>query len=209
MDQLEIVNTKEPNVKFRPTLENQVVEFLRIYDLEPGDKAVSANLLYKLYVKTTVKPRTKTYFTRHIKTLFSHTGSGMIYINVDMYHIVSKLESAVKRKPHVINRRKNVRKEYESFTSHFNIKPGTIVLEGFILYYLYDGWVYKKRRDGVAEITFYDISKLYFDNVLKNDEMCFKIDGGVFKHLTENLLKEVRNGRKWRNEKFKKIKQKK
>ena len=195
--------------KVKPNLKNQVAEFLRKYDLEPGDKAVSAKLLYKLYIKTTVKPKTKSYFTRHLRTLFSYTGSGMIYVNVDMYEVLHKIDSLDKTKKHVVNRRKNVRKEYEGFLKNYEIKEGTIVLEGFVLYYLYDNWIYKKRRDGISEWTFYDVSRLYFDHEFKNEEICFKIDEGAFKHLSEAVLKEVRNGRKWRNEKFKKTKPKK
>jgi hypothetical protein len=190
-------------------LKDTVTAFLRKHRLVPGEHPVSIALMYDLYKLTESEPRTKRYFTRVVNKLFNGNNK-IVHLNQDMYDVLSTIEKKKEPKRVVVpGRMKNARRQIEGFFRYYSITSGNRSIEAYVLYHLYDKWVFKKRNKFINENRFTGICKLYLKETIIRGVNGFKVSDDVFKHLPEDYLLELRNGRKWRNEKFKKTKQKK
>jgi hypothetical protein len=202
---------KAPEVEDRINLSDSITAFLRKYKLVPGEHPVSTLVLYDLYKITEPEPKSKTAFSRFVKKLFNGGKGRIIYVNQDMYKLLEVIELKKKNKRKVIvpGRMKNARRQLEGFFRYYGICSGNRSIEAYVLYHLYDKWVFRKRNQNMSEKVFTGICKLYLKDTHVRGVNGFKVSEEVFKHLPNDYLMELRNGRKWRNEKIKKTKQKK
>lgn len=188
-----------------PVLQNDVVMFLSFYQIEPGKDTVPQKMLYDLYKLWSNNPISKVSFGIEIsKFLLIHQKGPRWYylINRSSLNLTKAAFDLVNKQ--TINKAKSPpwRKHFENFLNKYEIKPGDYFLESFVLYDLYDEYVYGlNKKLPLGEDQFFNLCKIYFKHKRKTSNYLtwFGVDKSITKTLTRERIKSLRRNRQLRH----------
>jgi hypothetical protein len=215
-DLLEAINNPQEHTSPESPINEDasVYGFLITYGIKSGESTIKSRLLYELYKCWTKTPLTKTQFEKHVTKYLinsSRSGQTVYLIDKDAFKIGEEIQKFLI--PNNKTKSKSYKKHFETYLTKYNIKPGTYWLESYILYFLYDKWIYSiKKKAPLGEKQFFNFCKLYF-KYKRNDSsrvMWFGLDKeSLMKTVTEDQLRRIRKGRRFlygkKQKKYKKI----
>ena len=144
--------------------DSSVYSFLVTYGIKSGESTVKSRLLYELYKRWTKAPLEKAKFENAITKYLvrcSRSGQTVYLIDKDAFKIGEEIQKFLT--PSNKTKSKSYKKHFEIYLDKYGIKPGTYWLESYILYFLYDKWIYSiKKKAPLGEIQFFNFCKLYF-----------------------------------------------
>lgn len=195
---------------------NDVVSFLLTFNIKSGPHPVPKPLFFALYKHWSKNPIIKTKFNIEIaKFLIRHQkGPNQFYlIDKDAFKISEEIQQFILKKTVDKTKSKSYKKHFENFLKKYQLKQGNYYVESYILYYLYDKWVFSiKKKAPLGENQFFNFCKLYF-TFKRNSESrvsWFGVDKeGLFKVMSEQKIQNIRRGRHRRYGKTKQKKQNK
>jgi len=194
---------------------DDVVGFCTHFDIQSGTFTVRQTLLYKLYKLWSFEPVSRETFGRRINQYILPHQKGRYWyylldinalkISIEAYKILQKQIRDKTKSPHY-------KRHFENFIKHYDIKSGTYWIESFMLYYLYDKWIYKiHKHNPMGEFQFFNFCKIYFDYKRKtsNRVMWFKVNKAISNYFTKEEYEEIRKGREKYNHDYQREKVKK
>lgn len=184
-----------------PNLNNDVSTFLSVYDIQPGKDTVPHRTLYELYKVWSKNPISKDKFELEIgKYLLSHLKGPKRYylINQKALRLTKAAwEFILKRS---IDKTKSPpwKRHFDSFIEKYSIKPGNYFLESYVLYDLYDQYVYEiGKKQPLGEHQFINFCRIYFpkSRLTESRISWFGVDKSIKKHITKERLQRLRKSR--------------
>lgn len=184
-----------------PTMSDDVVAFLSVYSIQPGNDVVVHRMLYELYKLWSKTPVTKGEFSHEVgKYLLIQQRHGKLYylINKDSMRLTKAAFDLINEKS--IDKSKSLpwRKHFESFLNKYEIKSGDYYVESYILYDLYDEYVYGiGKKSPLGEDQFFNMCKVYFlgKRITSNKVTWFGVDESITTVLTQQRLQSLRRNR--------------
>lgn len=202
-------NTVQDNEMINYMALGEVAAFLSRFKIEQGKDAVSKRLLLELYRSWTKEPMTKLQFELEIaKYLMIHQkGSQTFYlINQKAMTLSQEAYKFLEKKTRDKTKSPNWRLHFENFLSKYDLKPGNYFLESFVLYNLYDKYVYEiGKKMPLGENQFYNFCNLYFTNKRLTDNRVswFGVDESIKNAISEESINTLRESRPKRGKKTK------
>lgn len=192
------LDSKETSEEYIP---NTVLNFISAYKITPGKDAVSHRVLYQLYRLWCKDAVSKEIFELEMAKYFIIHQKGPRF-----YYLINQKALDLSKKAFKLildsttDRTKSPpwKKHFESFLSKYDLKPGDYYLESFVLYDLYDQYVYEtKKKQPLGEDQFYNFCKLYFTDkrLTSNRVSWFGVDKSIKKYVTDDKLKTLRESR--------------
>jgi hypothetical protein len=212
---LELLDTAKPETADTKASKYDIISFLTHFDIKPGDQLIKARLLYDLYRQWSKHPVPIALFGSEVtKYLLVHSyGRNTFYkLNQEAFKLSEKAFKLMSSRK--INKPKSprFRQHFENFLKHYGLKGGTVWIEGYVLFYLYDKWVYNiNKSKPFGYNTFLQMCKLYFKHKRRTTSQMewYAVDAGIKKLLSEETMNEIRLGKKLRDEREEKRKNKK
>lgn len=181
--------------------DNSIPMFLSFYKIEPGNDLIITRFLYSLYKLWANNPVTKTVFYNETgKYLITHQkGAQEFYmINRSSLNLSSEAHKLVIARLGDRTKQLPWKKHFDAFIEHFKIKPGSYFLESFVLYDLYDQYVFKTKKKGHLGIdSFINFCRLYFtqERLTSNKVSWFGVDESIKQFITDEHLATLREQR--------------
>jgi len=196
---------QEDDAEATPSVNDDVLSFLLAFDIKAGTEPVSPRLLRELFNKWTPNTLDAATFHYRITKYLPKRRIGQQYlVSVDKasWKISEEIQKLILSNTRDKTKSRAYKRHFDNFLKKYNIKPGTFFVESYILYYLYDKWVYGIRKtNGLGEKQFINFCKLYF-KVKRNSKsrvMWFGIDkDSILKVISINKMYSIRKARKRR-----------
>jgi hypothetical protein len=190
---------------------NDVLAFLSHYNIQNGPEKVSKTLIKKIYNEWSENPISKDKLENELTKLlqsdarYYHLNQRSINLAASAYKYLSENKTIKKVKsPHY-------KKHFETYLNHYGIKRGKVWIPVFVLFHLYDKWIYgNKRNRGLTKDYFQQFCNLYFER--KRVDMTYYwygVDETIYNHITKEQVIDMINTRKLYGKKTKGINQKK
>ncbi len=179
---------------------DDILSFLRFYNLEEGRFKVKSYVLYKLYRWYTQTPRSKMSF--HLKMnqyLPIHKERDEVYykINRKAVNLTEKALEILKPKREKTLYNGNSL-NFKNFIKKFNLKIGTddsfIWISIDMLYDLYDEWTYNiYKKNPMDRYAFMSFCSLYFPKCKRSsDVLWFQMSETIKETLTEERISRLK-----------------
>jgi hypothetical protein len=186
-------------------INDDIVSFLLAYGIKPGPNPVQKSLFYSLYRKWSKNPLEKSKFYFRIKKfLITHQkGPNLFYlIDKDVFKVTEEIQKFVLSGSINKTKSKKHKTHFENYLKKYNISPGDFYVESYILYYLYDKWVYSiNKKTPLGEDQFFNFCKLYFNQKRNSVSRIswFGVDKESFlKVMPYDKMEKLRESRKTR-----------
>jgi hypothetical protein len=186
--------------------EDNILTFLRFYNIEAGNYPVIDKFLYLLYKEFSKEPVTVKRFTRAIGLYIPRKQKNyghLYFINQKTVNLAQKAEEYIKNKPG-IRKHKSIqwKQHFDNFIEKFEIKvagaKNYIWVSSEFLYDFYDKWVYSiSRKSQLSRHEFRQFCQIYFEHKIHEHRLWLKIDKSITKHLPGKRL--PRSKKKARN----------
>ena len=194
---------------------DQVLNFIAFYNLKPGNNLVKATVLYKLFKNWSKADVSSGTFTNRLKEIFPYQViKDGTFFSLDQ-SALNLSEAALKllqTKPerHLLP---SYKRHFESFLNRYQVTEGTYWVESYILYYLYDKWLYeiKRKTNHLGYQSFNNLMSLYFTVKKPNTNQSYVVrinKENLMKHITEEHMEQIRQGYKNANKRRQKVKKK-
>lgn len=174
------------------TIEDDVLHFASIFNLQPGNHPIQSAFLYRLYKGWSGNPVPKRSFGFAL-------GRGLVlkgnyfYIDKDVTLISEALYKLKSKTP--ATRNPDKQKHFKYFLDKYKITEGTYWLEGYILFSLYDSWTYKNKKQKPLKLKhFLQLCEAFFETKTINNIKYFQLDKSVNNYFGDKLMEELRNG---------------
>lgn len=184
-----------------PDINNDIPSFLSMYEIQPGKDVVPHRTLYELYKLWSKNPVSKDVFGNEIgKYLLIHQKGPKLFYLINHKALKLTKEAYKFILDRSIDKTKSPpwKRHFDSFISKYNIQPGSYYLESFVLYDLYDQYVYEiKKKQPLGEDQFFNFCKIYFPNarLTENRVRWFGVDESIKQFITDERLKQLRESR--------------
>lgn len=186
-------------------MKNDVPHFLATYNIEPGKYTVPQRALYELYRLWSPTPKGMRSFLCQVGRylLIHYKGQKCFYlINKKALKLTEEAYKFILKRS--IDKTKSVSwaRHFANFIKKYDIKPGDWWIEGYILYDLYDKYVYEiGRKLPIGFSQFSNFCRLYLTQarLTENRVSWWGVDPSIRKYITDEhieALRETRNAKK-------------
>jgi hypothetical protein len=186
---------------------NDVLEFLKVFNIKEGKDRVKDIVLYKFYRTWSRNGISRRSFVIEITHIFQ-----AIRYRYGSYFLLNKSAISIKKeswnynRPNLKTRSKAWKAHFDKFILYYNIKKGRLYIKDSILYNLYDKWTYSThKRHPLGEFQFNSFCKLYFKHRITNQTNYYELDESIINHFSEEMIKEIRARKYGQRKKVKKI----
>lgn len=170
---------------------NDILEFISLYNIQSGENQILVPLIYELYRKWSKKPLHRNQFGMEMSKFFVSVryGLGTTYrINKSKEFF---LEKSIKKNANK-TKKKPWLKHFQNFISKYDLKSGRFYVKDIVLYNLYDRWVYKNNNKRPLNLyQFLKFCRLFFKKpapkMIKNHEY-FSLNEEINEYLTPDLI---------------------
>jgi hypothetical protein len=204
---------------------DDVLGFMSFYKISSGTHWVKAKVLYKLYRNWCTKPKKYAVFcgelSHYVDNEYLCRKGKFFLINFSALEIGNKTIQSLDDE---VDKTKlpKYKKHFEYFLEKFNISSGSIWVESFVVYALYDKWVYEnyKNWNPIGRNQLHNFLKLYFEHKRVTDSrmIWYRLNDSFIKdNFTPESISRIRKGyyekqtkraKKANSTKIKKIKRK-
>lgn len=155
------------NQTVEPDTSDTIFNFLTAFNILPGKHSVSDNLLFKLFKQFDRKYiKSKQSFNIVVSQYLPKrlSANRVFYlINNNIWQVGKTLLTKVQGRKRDVTKSKTAHKKFEQFLGANSLEPGNVYVEGDILYYIYNGWCDKVRRQPLGYLRFINLCNLYFE----------------------------------------------
>jgi len=196
--------------------EQSSIDFIRFFNLKPGNERIGSHDLYKLYslwYRGNEKLRSLQFSVQVGKYLPRYTGDGKSWYLIDE-KLIDLHERAFKliKKEKKRYKSPNVKADFDNYLKKYNISKGTKYnftwIAGEVLYSLYDEYAYGiKKKKPLSEQQFLKLCKIYFPDYKRDEKILwFNIHDSISNIMTAERISAIMTGRSQRRAKEKKQK---
>lgn len=182
--------------------ETDVPQFLSFYKIKSGKDLVLKRVIYKLYTYFSENPISKEKFGEQMAQYVISRQVGPYF-----YYVINQkaLDLSKHAYDHIIEQTHDRIKipawknHFDKYLERYKLKTGTFFLEAYILYNLYDKFVYEtKKRMPLGYQQFIKFCKLYFDaeRVTQDGVTYFGIDKSIKEFITDDEIQQLRKSKK-------------
>ncbi len=169
-------------------------EFLSFYQISEGENRVTGTLLYNLYKRWSLNPRSRVQFTNEILEFFPIIRYGVGYVffinKTKNELLIEKGEFKTKK---LKTQSKSWSQHFQNYLKKYNIKTGRFYVKDVVLYNLYDKWLYEQRRKHNLSLQqFNHFCKVFFKSKRIKGHIWFAVDKKIQEILTPNLLEQMK-----------------
>lgn len=195
-------NSEEPSIILDDE-KSDVLKFISLFKLFPGKEPVSTALLYDFYRQWSYFDiKSQTGFTKTLSKYFQVDIKGphrYILINKNSLQITEealKYLKDKKNKPKI--KSKHWAKHFESFLNTNEIESGNLFIEDYILFNLYDKWVYERKMTEPTGVLgwkpFRQFCRLYLKmKIDAQNQVYFGVNSKIYNgYLTQGKIEELR-----------------
>ena len=191
---------------------NDVLLFLTIFNITPGDNKVPLGVIKDLYKSWSKDPLRPQALSRELNKYLPNVNRYYM-INKQALNISQEAYNLLLQKTYKITKSPTYRRHFENFLSRFKIIQGDYYMEHYVLYKLYEQWTYETCYKPLSYKKFFKLCCLYFKHKRKTSNRMewFAINLGQLdismaklKALRDEHKKEIKILRKKRKEKQKK-----
>lgn len=190
--------TEEPVIEYK----NNVVEFLSVFNIQPGDTKIKTNTLYSIYKVWCEEPISKVKFTieagKYLATGKLSSSSAFL-INQNAIKLTHYAYNKFKEEKQ-IDRTKSKKwmKHFEDFTLFYSITPGEFWIHSQILYFIYDKYAHERKLDYqpqsyLSEDSFNRMAKLVFKNKRTKFGRLYAISENIQNFFQEGQLQRMKD----------------
>jgi hypothetical protein len=178
--------------------ETDVPRFLAFYQIKPGKDLINKRLLYKLYTLWSHNLVTTHRFTSDLNMFFKPHQKGhneYYYINQKALAISEQAFELIKLNTQDRTKIPNWKAHFDKFIATYNLKSGTVFLESYILYNLYDKFVYETgKKAPLGYDQFVNFCRLYFkqERLTSSRIAHFGVDKSIFEFITMQQIRQLR-----------------
>lgn len=204
---LEALNNKKDEEYKDDEYHNDIVGFLHFYNIENGKQKVSKRLLYRLYKQWSDNPLESRQFNSQLG-IFIESSNEFYLINQKSLDLAASAYRNLQKRHRDKTKQVKYKKHFENFLKFYNIKEGTQYVPWFVLYHLYDKWVYNnKTKNVLTEMFFAIFCDLYFPRKRKTSTFYwYAVDPLIFDVISRETMQEMVDSRNAYVEKHKKRK---
>lgn len=203
------------NTEEKKEYSDHVLNFIAFYNLKPGNNLVKATVLYKLFKNWSKADVGSFNFSFRLKEIFPHQmiKDGMFFsLDQSALNLSEAALKLLQTKPerHLLP---SYKRHFESFLAKYQVTEGTYWVESYVLYYLYDKWLFeiKRKTNHLGYQSFNSLLSLYFTvkRLNKNQSYVVRINKeNLMKHITEEHMEQIRQGYKHAKKRRQKVKKK-
>jgi hypothetical protein len=197
----ESTDVNEKEINFDP-----VHEFILAFNIKQGTNKVTTNILYSLFV--TWNPYKKVTRKSFMRKLYNHVPvdpsyNSIVFIDKQTKDILTAMQNYHEKKKRLTSYKFTNKAQIEKAKQFFkecDVKPGSMYIEADILFFLYDTWCYKNKRNPLTISHFTNLAKLLLDhrNLSRTDSIWFCVHEDIKKHIDVNAVLNWRRGRERR-----------
>ena len=194
---------------------DDVFIFISTFNILPGNNRILKRTMYALYRSWSKTPSSKQGFGRRMCEHFESTysqGKEYYKINIDSFTVKKETLQLIESKKKERVKYPFWQNHFQSYLLFFGIKKGNVWIDSFVLYHIYQKWCYdNNRKTTLSKHEFHKFCKLYFKikRNIQNNEIWFAVNKEfVDAFLPPEKLASLHQGRKFRNEKKQKIRNK-
>jgi hypothetical protein len=202
---------EEAVVSQEPSHEELMIKFITEFNIKPGKHKVRKTLLWNIFKNWTSEKISRSKFGVLLNYYFISDALN-IYINKSALRLSKN--SLQLFAPKLFKSRSpkidlpSYHAHFRSFLRHYGIKDGQRNIYGYLLFYLYDKWVYKtKFKNPIRRMDFNTFCKKHLKHLTnkKKEASIFKVNTEVYNHFTEKEIAEIQHAKKrpWASEKAK------
>lgn len=189
---------------------NDILSFLTIFNITPGDERVPMSVIKELYFNWSKSPLKGKALSRELNKYLPNIQYKYFLLNRKAISISQEAYSLLEKRTQKITRSPNFRRHFENFLNRFKITQGDYYIEHYVLYKLYEQWSYEICYRPLGYNRFFSLCCLYFKHKRKasNRMEWFAIDLGKLdvsmaklQALTDEHKKENKINRKKRKSK--------
>lgn len=197
--------------------EDDILTFLRFYNIESGKNEIKKRYIYKLYSQFSKDPVSKHSFNLclglYLKTNHRDPKESFFLINQKILNLSEKALEFLEKQTHKPRSRSlPTIQHFENFLKKYHIKAAKddnnwVWVSSDILYNMYDKWKYSiKKSTAISLHEFRQLCKAYF--IWKRDEYYFwyKLDNSICTSLPLDKKYKVKTRTRLLNEKEEKQK---
>jgi hypothetical protein len=180
--------------------DTDIVSFLSYFNIKPGDKLTATWFLYDLYKNWSKKRLSKRSFGLELSKYLPRAYEKFVWIDKSALQVSKQLKDYIEVNKKLRPARKsiNYHTKFKKFLDRYKITPGNYPIEGFILFHLYDCWAYKtKKEKPLSQKIFISLCDVFFDSFIRKDIMFFYVDRSVMHLMSNQVLKELREGKEF------------
>jgi len=198
---IELLQTAPDALQAYALTNNDIIPFLSIYNIKPGKNLITRRLVYNLYSKWSPNPLLSRQFSRELSQyLLVHQKGPVQYyrLNIKAFKLKEEALKLIQQSSMDKTKSPRYKQHFENFLKYYNITSGNYWIPSYGLYYIYDMWSYKIRKNNpLGEIQFFNFCKLYFDYKRKSVSrvMFFRVSKNITQHITTTEIQQLREAR--------------
>lgn len=197
---LKLLEDKEGDNFNLTDYKNDLLEFISFYQLRPGTNKVTPAILFELYKLWSKKPIKQKAFTKQMGEMLptERTFSLRYYLlncpqNSVLGYVIKYL------KTHNKTHSKVYKQHFDNFLKKYEIKNGSFFIKDFVLFDLYDQWVYQiRKRRPFSYNQFQNFCKLYFEHKYIEPNNWYGVDQSIIRYLSEEMTHALKTKKKHR-----------
>lgn len=178
---------------------NDIFRFFSTFDIKPGREKITNTLLYSLYNKWSENPVSISGFVNSAKIYLDYTYNDrkalMFFLDSNYFKIISKTKEIFNNKGEV--KRHPFQRQFEKFLSAHKISSGSNYIPSYVIYFLYDSWVFDTRKRGQLKYkAFRKFIKLYVTYKITPQEILYI---GINDQATKEIFTDefIKKGTAW------------
>jgi hypothetical protein len=182
--------------------ETDVPLFLSFYKIKPGKDLVNKRLFYKLYKYWSVSPISQVLFGLQINQFLKPHSIGAntyFYVNQKAMDLSKQAYDLILKHTEDATKIPNWKSHWDKFIGYYNIKSGVYFIEAYILYNLYDKFVYETRKKRpLGYSSFINFCRLTFEKekLTADGITYFGVHDSIKNHITDDEQQQLREDRK-------------
>lgn len=179
---------------------NPIVEFLVTFNIKDGHHKVHRDILLELYRAGKHQKIRKAQFARELNKYISKYSHKYFYINKTAFKISeTAYKLLIKKVAPAVKPESNADKQFTAFCKYYGVSKGTMWIEGYALYYLYDLWKYNhySKSKPMSKMLFLKFCETYFEWAYRDHYIYFKVDESIKQHLSDEIRRQLLEGQLW------------
>lgn len=182
----ELLDALNSDVEAPIIYNSEFIKFIETFRIKSGPQKVKIKLMYDLYNKWSSESMGAIEFGHKMSDLFEtslNRGITLIHVDMDPLEVLKHKEQLKTKVTKVFSQ--NHKKNFEAFTTKYEIERGTLFLKSITLYDLYDKWCYKNgnKYNPLNINMFNSFAELYFTKKMDKNYLYFGVSEKVTKYL--------------------------
>jgi hypothetical protein len=176
--------------------ESDVLTFLNVFNLKPGNDPVRSTIFYQIYRRWSKTPVKRRYFINKLSIFFNKIKTNF-FINEREFKIKRSDWNYFAVKPKEIKTAHNNKRNFEAFIENFKIQPGKVLIHFSSLEILYSRFINETRRKRkMSPDTLFKFFRLYLKEKHTKHGSYFHLSENIWNYIDQETYNEKEKNKK-------------